>query len=163
MDNKVLYHETKAEQSFLTFINAAVSHELRTTLSSLSNQAKFMKQYLVSFKKYVTKLKDEKQTKEANKVLAQIETMYTGIEKCSRKMQHATKYIDFFVGDILDYSVLNEASENFKKDFETFDIRDAITTVVDMVTDKSTMKTISIKTELLYQDTGKRSHMVNTD
>ena len=52
-------------------------------------------------------------------------------------MNHASKYIDFFVGDILDYSVLNEAAENFKKDFKTFDIRKAITTVVDMVTDKS--------------------------
>ena len=78
-------------------------------------------------------------------------------------MEHATKYIDFFIGDILDYSVLNEASENFLKEFKTFDIRKAITTVVDMVTDKSIMKTISIETDLMYQDNGYKSHLVNTD
>ena len=69
-------------------------------------------------------------------------------------METATKYIDFFVGDILDYSVLNESSENFLKDIKTFDIRKAITTVVDMVTDKSIMKTITIETYLMYQDNG---------
>ena len=37
-------------------------------------------------------------------------------------MQHASKFTDFFVRDILDSSDLNEGSENFKKDFKTFDI-----------------------------------------
>ena len=50
-------------------------------------------------------------------------------------MQHATKYIDFFVGDILDYSVLNDEPQNFKKQNKKFDIRKAITTVVNLVTD----------------------------
>lgn len=35
MSDKMLYNETKAEKSFLTLINAAVSHELRNPLSSL--------------------------------------------------------------------------------------------------------------------------------
>ena len=48
-------------------------------------------------------------------------------------MQQATKFIEFYVDDILDYSVLNEASENFKKQYKTFDIRNAITTVIDLV------------------------------
>ena len=58
-----------------------------------------------------------------SKIFQKIEIIFEGIEVCARKMQHASQYIDFFVGDILDYSVLNEASENFKKDFKTFDIR----------------------------------------
>ena len=33
--DKMLYNEVKAEQTFLTLINAAVSHELRNPLSSL--------------------------------------------------------------------------------------------------------------------------------
>ena len=78
-------------------------------------------------------------------------------------MQHATKFIDFFVGDILDYSILNEGTENFKKQCKTFDLRKAITTVVDMVQDQSEMKTISIKTDLQYKDLGTKSHLVNTD
>jgi signal transduction histidine kinase len=35
MSDKMLYNEVKAEQAFLTLINAAVSHELRNPLSSL--------------------------------------------------------------------------------------------------------------------------------
>ena len=77
-----------------------------------------------------------------------MEYIFEGIEICARKMKHATNFIDFFVGDILDYSVLNEASGNFKKQNNTFDIRKSISAVVDMVTDKSKMKTISIKTVL---------------
>lgn len=35
MSDKILYSEVKAEQSFLTLINAAISHELRNPLNSL--------------------------------------------------------------------------------------------------------------------------------
>jgi signal transduction histidine kinase len=35
MSDKILYTESKAEQSFLTLINAAISHELRNPLNSL--------------------------------------------------------------------------------------------------------------------------------
>jgi hypothetical protein len=35
MSDKMLYNEVKAEQSFLTLINATVSHELRNPLASL--------------------------------------------------------------------------------------------------------------------------------
>ena len=54
MDNKVLYNEAEAEKSFLTLINAAVSHELRNPLNSLVNQAMFMKKFLLSIKKLIT-------------------------------------------------------------------------------------------------------------
>jgi signal transduction histidine kinase len=35
VSDKILYNEVKAEQTFLTLINAAVSHELRNPLQSL--------------------------------------------------------------------------------------------------------------------------------
>jgi signal transduction histidine kinase len=35
MSDKMLYNEIKAERSFLTLINAAISHELRNPLNSL--------------------------------------------------------------------------------------------------------------------------------
>ena len=54
MDNKVLYNESEAEKSFLTIINAAVSHELRNPLNSLVNQAMFMKKFIAGFKKLMT-------------------------------------------------------------------------------------------------------------
>ena len=95
--------------------------------------------------------------------MVEIEAIFDEIGNCSRKMNHYTKFIDFFVGDILDFSVLNEASSNFKKHFKTFDIRKAITTVVEMIKDKSNIKTISIQTEMLYENNGDKSHYINTD
>ena len=59
-------------------------------------------------------MRDEKHDA-VNEVFDEIETIFKEIEKCARKMKNASKYIDFFVGDILDYSVLNKADENFKK------------------------------------------------
>ena len=38
MSDKMLYNEVKAEQTFLTLINATVSHELRNPLASLIGQ-----------------------------------------------------------------------------------------------------------------------------
>jgi signal transduction histidine kinase len=35
MSDKILYNEVNAEKSFLTLINAAISHELRNPLNSL--------------------------------------------------------------------------------------------------------------------------------
>ena len=35
VSDKILYNESKAEQSFITLINAAISHELRNPLNSL--------------------------------------------------------------------------------------------------------------------------------
>ena len=89
MNNKVLYNEVKAEKSFLTLINAAVSHELRNPLNSLINQAQFLKQYLVAFKKLMNFQRNE-QNSEMNMVLTEIETIFNGIDVCARKMQHAT-------------------------------------------------------------------------
>ena len=90
--------------------------------------------------------------------------IFDQIDISALKMQHASEYIDFYICDILDYSVLNDSSENsFLKENKTFDIRNAISTVLDMVTDLSKMNTIGIKTELMYPDNGNQSHLVNTD
>ena len=43
MSDKMLYNEAKAEQSFATLMNAAVSHELRNPLSSLISGIETMK------------------------------------------------------------------------------------------------------------------------
>ena len=41
-------------------------------------------------------------------------------------MSCATKFIDFFVHDILDYTILNKDSENFTKNLTVFNIEEAI-------------------------------------
>ena len=57
MSDKILYNESKAEQSFITLINAAISHELRNPLSSLVGEMNSMQSYLLSFGKIIYNLK----------------------------------------------------------------------------------------------------------
>ena len=57
MSDKILYNESKAEQSFITLINAAISHELRNPLNSLVGQMNSMQSYLLSFAKIIYNLK----------------------------------------------------------------------------------------------------------
>ena len=85
MDNKVLYNESEAEKSFLTIINAAVSHELRNPLNSLVNQAMFMKKFIAGFKKLMTTNIYQKNAG-ASKVFEKIESLFSDIGNCARKM-----------------------------------------------------------------------------
>ena len=57
MSDKILYNESKAEQSFITLINAAISHELRNPLSSLVGEMNQMQSYLLNFGKIIYNLK----------------------------------------------------------------------------------------------------------
>ena len=57
MSDRILYNESKAEQSFITLINAAISHELRNPLSSLVGEMESMQSYLLSFGKIIYNLK----------------------------------------------------------------------------------------------------------
>ena len=56
-------------------------------------------------------------------------------------MSSACKFVDFFVHDILDYTLLNKESKNFMKDKKTFDVSEAIKEITDILNDKSLLKT----------------------
>ena len=45
-------------------------------------------------------------------------------------MTSAAKFIDFFVHDILDYSILNKEEKVFTKALGIFDIREAINEII---------------------------------
>ena len=47
ISDKILYTEVKAENFFVTLINAAVSHELRNPLNSLINQFPNMQDFFL--------------------------------------------------------------------------------------------------------------------
>jgi hypothetical protein len=64
-------------------------------------------------------------------------------------MVSATKFIDFFVHDILDYSLLNNKERNFTKNIAVFDIQNSIDDVVDTLNDKCLMKEIQIETKYI--------------
>ena len=57
-------------------------------------------------------------------------------------MVSASKFINYFVHDILDYSVINKDDKNFTKTIEKFDIRKAIEEIVEIQHDKIKMKEI---------------------
>ena len=62
-------------------------------------------------------------------------------------MTSSANIIDFFVHDILDYTILTNDDKNFIKDLTIFDIRDAVNQILVIVEDKASMKNISMKTE----------------
>ena len=59
-------------------------------------------------------------------------------------MFSATKFIDFFVHDILDYTILNKQEKNFTKNMIVMDVRKAINEIMEIMNDKIEMKTIDI-------------------
>ena len=61
-------------------------------------------------------------------------------------MTAATKFIDFFVHDILDYSVMTQNEKNFYKDNTVFDVRESITEIITILEDKTSMKDINVRT-----------------
>jgi hypothetical protein len=52
--------------------------------------------------------------------------VYKELKKVGKKMDSASKFIDLFVHDILDYSVLMNNSKAFRAENEVFDIREGI-------------------------------------
>ena len=59
-------------------------------------------------------------------------------------MFSATKFIDFFVHDILDYTILNKEEKNLTKNPSVLDIREAIKELSDIMMDKIEMKAIDL-------------------
>ena len=55
-----------------------------------------------------------------------LDQIYKGLHKCGTKMTAAAQFIDFFVHDILDFTILNKNQKNFTKHFTIFNIRAAI-------------------------------------
>lgn len=61
-------------------------------------------------------------------------------------MSSASKFIDFFVHDILDYTLLNKESKNFIRNKSVFDITRAIDEITEILEDKTSLKNIRIET-----------------
>ena len=53
------------------------------------------------------------------------------MEKSTKKMSSATKFIDFFVHDILDYTILSKDQTNFNKNITIFSISSAVYEIID--------------------------------
>ena len=73
--------------------------------------------------------------------------MYEGIKKSSRYITNSAQLIDFFVHDILDYSIISNKNENFTKKVEIFDIQESVDQIICIMKDKADMKNINISTK----------------
>ena len=63
-------------------------------------------------------------------------------------MQNCVKLIDYFVHDMLDYTVLQNDAENFIQDISSFDISECINQIYEILEDKIKMKEIKVKISL---------------
>jgi len=63
-----------------------------------------------------------------------------GLQDCGHKMGSAAKFIDYFVHDILDYTILNKQEKNFAKDLQIMDIRNTIEEIIEIQGDKAEIK-----------------------
>ena len=86
-------------------INATVSHELRNPLNSLIGQICSMDDFFESFSNLIEHTSDK-----LNK--AKFDEINKGLRNCGKKIISAVKFIDFFVHDILDYTLLNKKDKN---------------------------------------------------
>lgn len=64
------------------------------------------------------------------------------LKAACNKTETGAKFIDFFVHDILDFSVLNNNGKNFTKVSKVCDIRNAVDEIVEMQHDKINLKQI---------------------
>ena len=78
-------------------------------------------------------------------------------------MASATKFIDFFVHDILDYSILNKEDNNFAKNITLFNIHSAVNEIIVCFEDKVKLKKIVIETHFEGFDQEGELHIVKTD
>lgn len=86
-------------------------------------------------------------------LLAKFNNFKGGIEESCSKMFSASKFIDFFVHDILDYTLLNKDQKNFIKNTKPYDIRESIDEIMDIQQDKIGLKEINIVKEYTGFDT----------
>ena len=64
-------------------------------------------------------------------------------------MASSTKFIDFFVHDILDYTILNQDSKNFTKNISVFNMSEAADEIIQCLNDKVNMKNITVQTNFI--------------
>ena len=90
--------------------------------------------------------------------------MHESIYNCGKKMTIATKFIDFFVHDILDYTVLNKDEKNFTKNITIFNIKIAVNEIIDIMNGNASMKEINIQVKLLgFSDAGRSTYLIKSD
>lgn len=66
MSDKILYNEVKAGQKFSELMNAALSHELRNPLNSLTGGIDTMKSYLANIQILIENMQEKEEKSSRN-------------------------------------------------------------------------------------------------
>ena len=88
--------------------------------------------------------------------------IFNGLGVCCTKISSAGKFIDFFVHDILDYTVLSKDSHKFIKNMDVFNLKQSIRELLEMLEDKIQMKMVKVETRFIGFDIFKKN-CVRTD
>lgn len=64
-------------------------------------------------------------------------------------MTSSAKFIDYFVHDMLDYTVLTNDKQNFIKDLQEFNVKEAILQILKILEDKAMIKGITTSIEIV--------------
>ena len=81
-------------------------------------------QYLKSELKNMNgNIKDESKFKN---IVQNLDKIYIGLKNCGKKMTSSAMFIDYFVHDILDFSILNKDGTRFTKDLNTQSIKETV-------------------------------------
>ena len=96
-----------------------------------------MDDHFEDFTNLIELIKDEE-------IEGKFKQVYKGLRLCGSKIISAVKFIDYFVHDILDYTILNKQEKNFTKNNVVLDVREAINEIMEIMNDKIEMKAIEI-------------------
>jgi len=69
-----------------------------------------------------------------------LENVYKGIGLCGKKIDSAAKFIDYFIHDILDFSILKNGDKSFVPELNLANIRETVTQITEMQEDKINLK-----------------------
>ena len=98
---------------------------------------------------------------------SKLKRILVGLENCGNKMSSAAKFIDYFVHDILDYTILNKEEKNFAKDLKLEDIRGTIEEIVEIQGDKAKIKDIEVQVKFKnfenFDGSEEVNYLVKTD
>ena len=102
------------------------------------------------------KLEKNKEDPFVKLILEKLKLINQGLYTNSIKMTNSANLIDYFVHDMLDYTILSNTVDNFVKDNSTFDIAECINQIYDMLEDKIKLKKIKFEISIIGFDSGNR-------
>ena len=78
-------------------------------------------------------------------MVTNLKKIFSGLKICGKKMTSSCNFIDFYVHDILDYTMLNKDDQSFQKDMKLFNIKVAIDKIHEIQEDKVDLKNINVR------------------